>query len=234
MHEHVHGKTFYPNVTRNYEDTPYPMPSNIKHIVFDFGGVIINLTTNNAATSFRKFLSDNTTHSITADDEKAVDALNLCYEIGGMSHEQFRNNMQRTLGISVAADLFDHAWNSIIADLPKQRISLLHHLREQYHLSLLSNTNAGHLAYINRLMQTEHGTHCLDDLFDRVYYSHLVGMRKPSPEIFTHVLSDSGITAAETLFIDDLAANTTAAAALGIQTLHLIGQDICEALAKYI
>jgi len=70
--------------------------------------------------------------------------------------------------------------------------------------------------------------------FEKTYYSHLVKMRKPNEDIYNFVLSDAGIEAEETLFIDDNPANIKTAAALGWQTiLHNDGRDITTVLQDF-
>ncbi|GAB1395749.1 hypothetical protein MASR1M65_05260 [Saprospiraceae bacterium] len=56
--------------------------------------------------------------------------------------------------------------------------------------------------------------------FDKVYYSHLVGMRKPDMAIFTHIMSNTGIDPAETLFVDDNFDNITAGKLAGLHVHH--------------
>ena len=60
----------------------------------------------------------------------------------------------------------------------------------------------------------------LADFFAACYVSGELGLVKPQPEIYRHVLDDLGITAAEAVFIDDREPNVRAAQALGI-TGHL-------------
>ncbi len=55
-----------------------------------------------------------------------------------------------------------------------------------------------------------------DEMFDVVVISGEVGMRKPEPEIFRHVLDLIGLEAAECVFVDDLPHNVAAAVALGM------------------
>ena len=59
-----------------------------------------------------------------------------------------------------------------------------------------------------------------DQMFDAVVISGEVGMRKPEPEIFAHVLDLLGVRAEETVFVDDLQQNVDAADALGLVGVH--------------
>ena len=46
-----------------------------------------------------------------------------------------------------------------------------------------------------------------DEMFDAIVISGEVGMRKPEPDIFAHVLARLGVSAAQTVFVDDLTHN---------------------------
>lgn len=64
----------------------------------------------------------------------------------------------------------------------------------------------------------------VSDIFDRLYISCDMGLRKPQPEYFQHILEDLGATPYGTLFIDDMEANIEAARDLGISTYHVQDQ----------
>jgi 2-haloacid dehalogenase len=57
-------------------------------------------------------------------------------------------------------------------------------------------------------------------LFDGIVVSGDEGVIKPDPRIFRILLERYGIAAAEAVFIDDVAANAAAAAALGLHGIH--------------
>ncbi len=79
-------------------------------------------------------------------------------------------------------------------------------------LALLSNAGPDFGSYFR------HGP--LGDFFSACYVSGELGLLKPDPKIYQHVLDDLGISAAEAVFIDDREANVRGAQALGI-TGHL-------------
>lgn len=100
---------------------------------------------------------------------------------------------------------------------------------------LLSNTNALHVPHFERLLKEQAGIPGMHHLFDKVYYSYVLGMRKPDREIYEHVIRDSGIDPAETLFIDDLKENTDAARELGFRVHQLKeGEKVEEVLTTYV
>jgi putative hydrolase of the HAD superfamily len=66
--------------------------------------------------------------------------------------------------------------------------------------------------------------------FEKDYYSHLMGMRKPHIEIFEYVLNQHGLDPEETAFIDDSPQHLNTAQKLGLQTYLLTKPDTLRAL----
>ncbi|MEO6289393.1 MAG: HAD-IA family hydrolase, partial [Ginsengibacter sp.] len=97
----------------------------------------------------------------------------------------------------------------------------LKELKKSHNTYLLSNTNAIHFNAFNIILKNETGEQSLDHYFDKSYYSHLIGLRKPNADIFEFVLKDAGIVAGETLFIDDTKDNIISADEMGFKT-HLL------------
>jgi putative hydrolase of the HAD superfamily len=64
-----------------------------------------------------------------------------------------------------------------------------------------------------------------DEMFDAIVISGEVGMRKPEPGIFAHALDLLGVSAGETVFVDDLRVNVLAAAELGLVGVHHTSYD---------
>ena len=102
-----------------------------------------------------------------------------------------------------AADF--RSWLSVNPDV----IDLLTDLRAGgTPLALLSNAGPDYGSYFR------HGP--LGDLFTACYVSGELGLLKPHPEIYRHVLDDLGIAPAEAVFIDNRASNVAGAEALGV------------------
>jgi putative hydrolase of the HAD superfamily len=114
------------------------------------------------------------------------------------------------------------AWNVMLLDFPPERVELLKKLKSKYRIFLFSNTNHIHLQHFHQTFRQEFGSD-LDDLFEKAYYSHLIKLRKPDVVAYEYVINDSGINAAETLFIDDAGVNVEGAQKAGLQGFHLTG-----------
>ncbi|GAA4300987.1 HAD family phosphatase [Nibribacter koreensis] len=209
--------------------------SSIKNIIFDLGGVIINLDYAKSTDALRAFSKAN---DQVAFSQKAQSELFDQYEMGQISSEAFRQMLRQEYNMEATDAQIDEAWNAMLLDIPAERIELLRELGKKYKLFLLSNTNAIHMLAFNEIIAQSFQMPSLDSLFDQVYYSHLVGKRKPDAAVFEQILAENGLKREETLFIDDSIQHIESAQKLGIQTLHLappltINQALTEALPAH-
>ena len=150
----------------------------------------------------------------------------LQMEQGRISDQAFRDGIRNLLPIHAPDREIDQAWCAMILDFRAEKIRLLHQLRSTYRLFLFSNTNAIHVNHFRDLFLKEFG-YPIDDLFDKVYYSNRMGVRKPKLQAFQHVLNDAGLNANETLFIDDSEENVQGARQTGMQAIHFTaGTDL--------
>lgn len=192
----------------------------IKNIIFDLGGVIINLDnrrTEEAFTAlgvknFREYFGVGFAASFFRD-----------YEIGKISDQEFIASIRRLAGLSQVSDqVIIDSWNALLLDFPPERIQLLKALRKKYRLFLFSNTNALHLAALRQIWKDSKAFDgSLDDHFEKTYYSHLMGMRKPDPESFGAILKENNLVGSETLFVDDAIVNVEGAEQAGLKGLFL-------------
>jgi putative hydrolase of the HAD superfamily len=58
-----------------------------------------------------------------------------------------------------------------------------------------------------------------DDYFDHAFYSFEVGLAKPDPAYFAHIIDQLGIAASEAVFVDDLATNAAGARSAGLKAI---------------
>ncbi len=196
-----------------------PSFSGIRHIIFDLGGVLLNI--DYAATEqafealgvpgFGKRFSKGSQNTFFDD-----------WETGRIGTDSFIAGMREASGNAGLSDrqILD-AWNAMLFDFPLRRLQLLQQLRNQYDLILLSNTNAVHVAAFDAILMSTCGYNSIGHFFDKVYYSHLVGLRKPDEKIFRLILDQNDFQPEHTLFIDDSPQHIETAARLGIRTIHL-------------
>ena len=103
----------------------------------------------------------------------------------------------------------------------KEALQTLSAIRHKYKLYLLSNTNIIHYKEFNKIFEEDIGPGSINNYFDKVYYSHEIGYRKPGNEAYEYVLQQNNLDAIQTIFIDDSIQNIDAAKALGLQTIFL-------------
>jgi len=202
----------------------------IRNILFDFGGVIIDIDPPSVIYELMKMGVSN---GLELHQHLSAHDAYVRLEKNELSPAGFRQLIRDFTGLDLSDAQIDHAWNTIIKDIPPARVELLGRLRKKYGVYLLSNTNAIHYAYYNVYVKKNFGLDKLDELFDRAWYSYQMGLFKPDPEIFRRVLDEGGLVAEETVFIDDLAANVAAAESVGLKGYHLKeGEDVVEVFEK--
>lgn len=197
---------------------------NIDAIIFDLGGVILNLDVSRSHDAFLKLGFSNIgeemgriLNRISESDEPGLFHL---YEKGKITSRQFREGLRKASGKDWSDRDIDLAWTAMLLDLPLENLRIIEKLKDSYRLFLLSNTNEIHIDSLHALPQSESGFTTLISLFEKVYYSHDVGMRKPDVEIFHHVIEDSGLNPQTTLFVDDSSINVEGARKAGLQVYH--------------
>src|ERR1700677_2849830 len=191
----------------------------IKNIIFDLGGVIINLDNRRTEEAFTdlgvKNFRDYFGHGFAA-------AFFKDYEVGKISDREFIQSIRPLAGLGQVPDqVIVNSWNALLLDFPPERIQLLKELRKTYRLFLFSNTNALHLAALRQIWTGNIGNGSLEDYFEKTYYSHLMGMRKPDPESFERIMKENDLNGQETLFVDDAIVNVEGAEHAGLKGLFL-------------
>lgn len=192
--------------------------TDYKNIIFDLGGVILNLDYQLTISAFEKLGSGD--FEAKYSQLQQVDLFDE-YERGEMSSSSFRKGIREVFGLSLSDEEIDTAWNAMLLDLPIERLQLLSDLRKTKNLVLLSNTNAIHINSFSDYLKEHHDTEDLSGYFDKLYYSFEMGMRKPELRIFQFVLDEQNYNPKETLFIDDSSQHIEAAQTLGVNTYLL-------------
>ena len=198
----------------------------IQHIIFDLGEVIINV--NPAAV--REFMIKKGVGNVDELHMKLLDGdVYHQLETGRISPDKFRAAIKEIIDMPLSDDEVDKAWNAMLLDIPPERIKFMTRLKSKYKLYLLSNTNHIHWLSYDRYFQDHFDYPSINTFFSHTWYSHLMGVRKPDPEIFKMVLKEGQFDPAEVAFIDDLKDNVDAAAVHGITPVHLPpGKEIMD------
>lgn len=192
-------------------------PQKIKNIVFDWGGVLINIDYQATVNAFKALGVDNfDQHFAQAQQRELFDQL----ETGAISPDAFRKGIREEFGDFITDQQMDAAWGAMLLDIPSHRIETLKALRKKYRIFLLSNTNQIHEDQLMEGLNAALGFEFFS-LFEKVYLSHRVGMRKPHTAIFDLVVKENGLIKEETLFIDDSEQHVNGAVKAGLHAFHL-------------
>jgi putative hydrolase of the HAD superfamily len=195
--------------------------SEIKNIIFDLGGVIINLDIPKTISEFNK-LSANPFESIY--NQLQQTPIFDLFDKGQISESDFFFELKKSLKKPVTETQLLFAWNAMLLDFPGHRLELLNQLKQRYRIFLLSNTNETHINRFEKDLFQQHGYENLEPFFEKVYYSCRIGMRKPDREIFDFVLKENSLIASETIFIDDSPQHIEGALKAGIKA-HLLSKE---------
>ena len=186
----------------------------MKSIIFDLVGVVLNINIER--------------------DTEALHSVGLPDYSGCLANEAIRKPMEAYLNGLIPIPEFlkgirpfcnpgvtDHeilwSMDAVLDDIPLSRIEKILSLRERYRIFLLSNLYDTAWAYTQK--QFEKIGYSPSDCFEKVFLSQELGMAKPDPRIFRHVVAKTGIDASETYFFDDTECNVSSARALGFHSV---------------
>ena len=208
------------------------MGQTIKNIIFDFGGILLDLDYSLSFDRLKKLLN------IEGDIPENVQLILDEYEMGYFSEGSFLHRLQRLTDDIITERALVDAWNAMLLNVQLYKLDFVKDLRSQYKLYLLSNTNHTHLTYVRQKMLPAIDVDPAQferDHFIKAYYSHEIKYRKPNHDIYEYVLADSHLEPSETLFIDDNPDNVRGAKEVGLHAVvHDPSLDITEKLQDYL
>ncbi|MDR1121361.1 MAG: HAD family phosphatase [Dysgonamonadaceae bacterium] len=187
---------------------------DIKNILFDLGGVILDLDRDSAVRRYKEIGLDSAEELLDPYHQKGVF---LALEEGRVSKEAFHEEVRRISGKNLSDEDIDEALLRFITHTPTYKLEMLEQLRKKYKLYLLSNTNPVIMDWALSPDFPANGK-ILSDYFDKMYLSYKIGITKPDKRIFEYVIADTGLIPSETLYIDDGVANIAMGKALGMKT----------------
>jgi glucose-1-phosphatase len=191
---------------------------NIDFLVFDLGNVIIDIDYDFSINELKKLLPEEK-HYLT--NRFFPSQFHKDFERGLIDAAKFRSEINILFEEQLEDSMIDHIWNSLLRELPLERIKLLQELRKNYGTAVLSNTNSIHIEAFDLILQETAALQSLDDLFDHVFLSHKMGLSKPDEKIYEKVVEVLGTKPERILFFDDLEANLEGAGKVGLNTFHI-------------
>ena len=203
------------------------MSAKIKNIIFDLGGVVLDIDENIVYKELEK-LGINVSELPQSKEFREIMSK---FDTGIYTAPTFRKKMKALLGLEKMTDQkFDSIWNAMLLDIPRERIEAIEQIKKHYKIFLMSNTNEIHYDLYVRDLQLRFGYNEFDALFNKSYFSFAEHLEKPDPRFFELILDHEKLNAEETLFIDDTAANIKVAKALGIRTYHISREELVRNL----
>lgn len=203
----------------------------IKNIVFDFGGVIIDIDRDGAV---RRFEEIGVKEADSLLDKYHQKGIFLEVEDGRIDAESFRLKLSEMAGKELAYDEVESGWRGFITDTPQYKLDYMAELRKNYRVYILSNTNPYIMGWARSPRFTAAGKP-LDAYVDKIYASYEVKSVKPNREIFDFMIKDAALDPAETVFVDDGASNIAIGNELGFVTLQPAnGEDWRQKLEKLL
>ena len=187
----------------------------IKNLLFDLGGVIMDIRRLNCVASFER-LGMKDADSFLGEYSQKGPFLQL--EEGLINEAQFRDAVREYIDGEVTDEQIDKAFCDFLVGIPAYRLEQLRQLKKRYGIYMLSNTNP--IMWHSRIAEEfrQEGME-REDYFDGIVTSFEARSIKPDAKIFHTVVENLGIKPEETLFLDDSQKNLDAASALGFHTL---------------
>ncbi len=147
------------------------------------------------------------------------------HETGKISDAAYFESLRTSLGIPLSDAQFLEGWNAIFAGEMPGIAPLLARAAKRLPLYVFSNTNNAHVEYFSVIHADVLGH------FREIFLSSSIGLRKPDPEAYDHVVKSIGLPAGRIVFFDDLAENVESARARGLKAVHVTSSgDVADAL----
>jgi len=186
----------------------------IKTILCDLGNVIVFVDHKKIAKGLAKFSNK---------DEKYILRLYLNskarkdFDKGKITATQLFMSFKNNLNLKLNFDQFRRILSSCFS--PNLEIEkLLHKLKKNYKLILLSNTDEIHFTYIRN-------NYKILDIFDYFVLSYKVGYKKPNPLIYLYAIKKAKTFPTKIIYIDDIYIFVKAARFFGIKSIQYKNLD---------
>ena len=190
------------------------MQQKTEVVIFDLGGVVIDLDVRKTLDAFQQLIGDEFN---ILEEAQLNQSFYIEYEKGHISCDEFRSHIRGLTTKTLRDEEIDYAWNSMLQDIPVDRLSWIAALKEHYRICVLSNINVLHIKGFNKIFKEQTPYDHPAELFEKVFYSCDMGMRKPDENIYEQVLKDMGVKPERAIFFDDKQENIDTAEKLGIK-----------------
>ncbi len=186
-------------------------------IIFDLGGVILDI---DFSLTHKAFELEGVEGFEQLYGQHAASPFFIDFEKGKRTTAEFFDHIREICGCPLSDETIRRCWNALLIGFDPQKVQWLLDIGKRYRVFLFSNTNIIHyhqfVADFNGLTGRD-----FNGCFEKAYYSHEMGLRKPDAESYQSILDEQKLKPSETLFIDDTIKNIEAAKELGMQTIWL-------------
>ena len=201
--------------------------SDVRAVMFDMGGVIVDLDMNRCLDAFYTRAGFMTIRDII--DTCHPQGFFAQYEMGLMSDDEMYEECIRRSRPGTTPDVIRECLETLLTGIDRNKAQLLHRLSERCDMYMLSNNNPIALDYCSKLF--DDAGIPLDRIFRHLFCSYRMHVSKPSAEFFRQVFDNIGLDPSQTVFVDDSPKNVAAAADFGIDArLYVPGTDLSEVL----
>ena len=200
---------------------------DVDALLFDVGGVLLNNDFDRMFLRWAEHASCDVAalkQNLALDD--MLDDMYVRFERGDIAEKAYFSHLKTLLGIAISDEQILDGWNAFtIGEMPGIS-ALLESAGRKWPLYALTNINTAHLQF-----QSQRFAKVLSN-FRKVFASSTIGLRKPDPALFEHVVSAIGVPASRIMFFDDLPENIESARACGLHAVHVTkSTTVADALA---
>ena len=203
----------------------------IKALIFDMGGVLVDLDIEDCKRAFKDLLGfDRIDELIDPCHQKGIYG---DLEEGTLSAEEFRRIVLSESRPGSRPGLVDEAMWHILVGISPYKAELLNRLAQKYDLYLLSNNNPICMPHSTKLFEEAGAS--LDKVFRKCFLSYEDKALKPSEKFYKSVVEEIGLPAEQMLFIDDSQKNVDGSIAAGLPAVYYQpGTDLSALLADVL
>ena len=200
------------------------MTARVEALLVDLGGVIMALDWDRA---FSQWANASGQRLEELRSRWTVDEAYKRHERGEIDESAYYMSLRRSLGIDVSDAEFAAGWGAIFVGEIAETVDLLQGIKGRVPMYAFSNTNIEHQRVWSQRFETAL------TLFDKVFVSCELGVRKPEREAFARISREIGVPLERILFLDDTLENVEGARAAGLQAAHVkTPQDVRNALRR--
>lgn len=197
-----------------------------KNVLFDLGGVLIDVDVRHSLVAFARMVGASTDASYPNSLSEMVTEEGLLgghtselidqYQVGTISTDDFVQELLSQCRPETTRQQIIDAWLAMLIGIRPEKKALLQRLIAQgKKIYVLSNINDLHVQWTLE--------HCPElQAAERLFFSNEIHLAKPDPRCYELVLRETGINPAETIYVDDLPANIEAGRQAGFQCLHAV------------